>query len=104
MLPLGGTKPRPEEIPFCSQCFAKTCNPSVKLFQVMPPVPHALKVNDACERRPLLQFLGRSLHRRHDFAPRQDQFLAKKLPWRGPIRRNDLPVDALDLGARTLFR
>jgi hypothetical protein len=64
-------------IPFRSRRLIKTGNPSVKLFQVMSPVPHALRVNDASERRPFLQFLARSFHRRHDFAPRQDQFLAK---------------------------
>src|ERR1700720_3985714 len=55
---------------FCSRCFAKTGDPSVELFQVMAPVPHTLRVNDACERRTFLQFLGRSFHRRRDFAPR----------------------------------
>jgi hypothetical protein len=74
--------------------------PSAKLFQMMPPVLQAVRVNDLSERRPFFQFLGRSFHRRHDFAPRQNQFLAKTLSWRGPIRRNDFPVDALHLGAR----
>jgi hypothetical protein len=73
-------------IPFSFTMITKTGDPSVELFQVMPPVPHALRVNDACERRPFLQFLGRSFHRRHDFAPRQDKLLTKKMPWGGPIR------------------
>jgi hypothetical protein len=64
----------------------------------------AVRVNDLSERRPFFQFLGRSFHRRHDFAPRQNQFLAKTLSWRGPIRRNDFPVDALHLGARVFSR
>jgi serine/threonine-protein kinase RsbW len=90
-------------IPFRSRRFTKTGDPCVELFQVMPPVPHALRVNDACERRPSLQFLGRSFHRCHDFAPCKDQFLAKKMPRRGPIRGNDLAVNTLDLRARALF-
>src|SRR5258708_254139 len=90
--------------PWRSQCFAKTQNPSAKLFQVTPPVPYAVRVNDVSERRPFLQFLGRSTHRRRDFGPRQDQFLAKKMWRRGPIRLNQLPVDAFHLAARTLFR
>jgi hypothetical protein len=75
----------------------------VELFQVMPPVPYAVRVNDARERRPFLQFLERSFHRRHDFAPRQDKLLTKKMPWRGPIRGNNLAVNALDLRGRALF-
>src|SRR5260370_1091267 len=61
-------------------------NPSAKLFQVVPPVPYAVRVNDASERRPFLKFLGRSTHRRRDFGPRQDQFLPKKMSRRGAIR------------------
>ena len=90
-------------LPFRSRCFTKTGDPSVELFQVMAPVPHALRVNDACERRPFLQFLRRSFHRRHDFAPRQNELLTKKMPRRGPIRGNNLAVNALDLRARALF-
>jgi hypothetical protein len=41
-------------------------------------VAHALRVNDVMRRRPFLQFLGRSFHRRHSFALRQDQFLARR--------------------------
>src|ERR1700733_1623483 len=43
-------------IPFRSRCFTKTGGPSVELFQVMLPVPNALRVNDACERKPFLRF------------------------------------------------
>ena len=34
--------------------FAKTCNPNLELFEVMPPVSHALRLNDASEGRSFL--------------------------------------------------
>src|ERR1700739_4753805 len=38
------------------------------------------------------------------YCPFKGEFLAKTLSWRGPIRRNDFPVDAFHLAALTLFR
>src|ERR1700722_8231392 len=49
---------------FSFTMLAKTGDPSMVSFQVMPAVPHALRVNDACQRRPFLRLLGRSFHRR----------------------------------------
>jgi len=103
MSPLRSTETDLEKIPFRSRCFAETCNPSLKLFEMMPPVPHALRVNDVSERDLSSSSSGARFIAATISLLAKDQFLAKKMPWRGPIRGNNLPVDALELERACAF-